>query len=355
MLPYISNDLKGRIPALHYEQGYNIKKICQLLGIKKTLTSETLKNHWEFGVPYDPHARRRGLRPHCLTTIDLSFIWALLNQQHTVYLDEIQEQLLMRCGVKVSIPTLTRTLHQLLFTNKDVASKALERNDHDHAVYMNCIAELVPDLEMLMFGDEASKDERMSNRRRGWSCQGTRCVQRKCFVRGKRFLILPIITLDGIIAHNIIEGLVTTEKFVKFLRELVVCVKIALVYLQLIWSLDPTHQSIPRASQHPHPWQLLHSSCQRNPAACWGWHTYVNASISHSFLNIYTYGATECKLIFLPPYLPDYNPIEQAFSSIKAFLRQNWQDKSLSVIDRACHNITPEKAVGYFKASGYIV
>jgi hypothetical protein len=53
--------------------------------------------------------------------------------------------------------------------------------------------------------------------------------------------------------------------------------------------------------------------------------------------------------------LPDYNPIEEAFLSIKAFLRQNWQDKSLSVIDRACHNITPAKAAGYFRTAGYMV
>jgi hypothetical protein len=87
---------------------------------------------------------------------------------------------------------------------------------------MNRIADLVPDPEMLMFGDEAHKDERTSNWRMGWSRRGARCVQRKCFVRGKRFSILPIITLDGIIAHDIIEGSVTSEQFVEFLRELVV-------------------------------------------------------------------------------------------------------------------------------------
>ena len=222
MPPYISNDLKGRIPALHYEQGYSVKKICQLLNIKKTLAYETLKLHRKFGVPYNPHARQRGLRPRCLTSTDISFVRALLNQQHTIYLDEIQEQLLSRRGVKVSIPTLTRTLRRLHFTNKDVSGKALERNERDRAIYMNRIAELVPNPDMFMFGDEASKDERTSNRRRGWSRRGTRCVQRKCFVRGKRFSILPIITLDGIIAHDIIEGSVTTEKFVDFLRELVV-------------------------------------------------------------------------------------------------------------------------------------
>lgn len=38
----------------------------------------------------------------------------------------------------------------------------------------------------------------------------------------RRFSILPIPTLNGIIAHDIIEGSVTTNKFVEFLRELVV-------------------------------------------------------------------------------------------------------------------------------------
>jgi hypothetical protein len=87
---------------------------------------------------------------------------------------------------------------------------------------MNRIADQVPDPDMLMFGDEASKDERTMARRWGWSLRGTRCVQRKCFVRGRRFSILPILTLDGIIAYDIIEGSVTTERFVQFLRELVV-------------------------------------------------------------------------------------------------------------------------------------
>jgi hypothetical protein len=140
-----------------------------------------------------------------------------------MYLDEIQEQLLSHHGIKVSIATLTRTLQRLLFTNKDVSSKALEWNDCNHAVYMNRIAELVPVPEMLMFGDEANKDERTSNRWKGWSRRGTRCVQRKCFVWGRRFSILPILTLDGMIAHDIIEGLVTMEKFVGFLRKFMVC------------------------------------------------------------------------------------------------------------------------------------
>jgi hypothetical protein len=89
---------------------------------------------------------------------------------------------------------------------------------------MNQIAELVHDPDMLILGDKMHKDERTSNRHTDWSHQGSRCIEQKCFVRGKRFSILPIITLDGIIVHDIIEGSVTSEKFHEFLCELVVCI-----------------------------------------------------------------------------------------------------------------------------------
>ncbi|KDQ52474.1 hypothetical protein JAAARDRAFT_138493, partial [Jaapia argillacea MUCL 33604] len=39
---------------------------------------------------------------------------------------------------------------------------------------------------------------------------------------GKRYSILPILTLDGIVAYDIIEGSVTSEQFVQFLREHVI-------------------------------------------------------------------------------------------------------------------------------------
>jgi hypothetical protein len=147
---------------------------------------------------------------------------ALLSQDHTIYLDEIQEQLHTQRNVQVSIPTLTRTLRRLHFTNKDVSGWALEQNDELWAMYMNHIADVVTDPNMLMFGDEAAKDERTSGRRRGWLKWGSRCIQMKCFVRGRRYSILPILTLDSIITHDIIEGSVTTKRFIQFLQELVV-------------------------------------------------------------------------------------------------------------------------------------
>ncbi len=65
------------------------------------------------------------------------------------------------------------------------------------------------------------------------------------------------------------------------------------------------------------------------------------------------------KLIYLPPYSPDFNPIEEAFSSIKAWLRRH---ESLYVdpeqlqwlIHLAAASVTAEMAWGWFKDCGYI-
>ena len=59
--------------------------------------------------------------------------------------------------------------------------------------------------------------------------------------------------------------------------------------------------------------------------------------------------------MFLPPYSPNLNPIEQAFAAIKAYLCQNWTDQSLSIMDRACHKSLPKMAWEFFCASGYVV
>jgi hypothetical protein len=88
---------------------------------------------------------------------------------------------------------------------------------------MNKIGTEVPDPSMLMFTDETAKDERTCFWRTRWVKVGKRCVQRKCFVCGCRYSILPVLTLDGLITWDIIEGSVTSERFVEFLRENVVC------------------------------------------------------------------------------------------------------------------------------------
>jgi transposase len=61
-------------------------------------------------------------------------------------------------------------------------------------------------------------------------------------------------------------------------------------------------------------------------------------------------------LLFLPPYSPDLNPIEQAFSQLKTLLRkQNARtlDQTTQCIGKLIDQVKPEHCANYFKAAGY--
>ena len=61
-------------------------------------------------------------------------------------------------------------------------------------------------------------------------------------------------------------------------------------------------------------------------------------------------------LVFLPSYSPDLNPIEEAFSKIKALVRKEgtrMREALVEAIGRALAAITPEDAAGWFAHAGY--
>jgi transposase len=62
------------------------------------------------------------------------------------------------------------------------------------------------------------------------------------------------------------------------------------------------------------------------------------------------------ELRFLPPYSPDFNPIEMAFSKFKAFLKQiaaRTVDELWDAIGHAVDIFTPGECRNYFTATGY--
>jgi transposase len=61
-------------------------------------------------------------------------------------------------------------------------------------------------------------------------------------------------------------------------------------------------------------------------------------------------------LVFLPSYSPDFNPIEEAFSKIKALVRKEGarvREALVEVIGRALVAVTTEDAAGWFAHAGY--
>ena len=66
--------------------------------------------------------------------------------------------------------------------------------------------------------------------------------------------------------------------------------------------------------------------------------------------------AAGASLLFLPPYSPDFNPIENAFAKLKALLRKAAErtvEGLWSAIGRVMDTFTPGECANYFSACGY--
>lgn len=66
--------------------------------------------------------------------------------------------------------------------------------------------------------------------------------------------------------------------------------------------------------------------------------------------------AAGARLMFLPPYSPDFNPIEKAFSKLKALLRKAAERTVSGLWDRIgtiVELIDPQEAQNYFASCGY--
>ena len=66
--------------------------------------------------------------------------------------------------------------------------------------------------------------------------------------------------------------------------------------------------------------------------------------------------AAGAKLIFLPPYSPDLNPIEQAFAKLKTLLRKanaRSVDETWKSIGSVLDAFSPTECVNYIRNSGY--
>lgn len=66
--------------------------------------------------------------------------------------------------------------------------------------------------------------------------------------------------------------------------------------------------------------------------------------------------AAGASLLYLPPYSPDFNPIENAFSKLKALLRAKAERTIAALWDTVGSLIdlfTPDECENYFKAAGY--
>ena len=68
--------------------------------------------------------------------------------------------------------------------------------------------------------------------------------------------------------------------------------------------------------------------------------------------------AQRAQLIYLPPYSPDRNPIEQAFAKLKAALRQaaeRTRDGFWHAIGQTLDRFQPQQCRNFFNNAGYAI
>ena len=66
--------------------------------------------------------------------------------------------------------------------------------------------------------------------------------------------------------------------------------------------------------------------------------------------------AAGCRLVYLPPYSPDLNPIENMWSKVKASVQEaaaRTLDAVVNAVGVALHSVTPSDFEGYFSHCGY--
>lgn len=171
------------------------------------------------------------------------------------------------------------------------------------------------DPRRLVFIDETWAKTNMTPIR-GWAPRGQRLVARAPFGRWRTLTFLAALRNDRIDAPWLIDGPINGELF--------------LLYVEQV--LAPTLK--------PGDIVVIDN---------------LGSHKSHSVERAVR--GAGAKLVFLPPYSPDLNPIEQVFSKLKHLLRKanaRTEDAVLGAIAHVLKTYTSAECANYFRHAGYV-
>jgi transposase len=226
--------------------------------------------------------------------------------------------------VLVSISSISRTLKSIGWSKKVARQIANEQNADLRDFYIHNLTQFHS--YHLVFIDESGCDKRIGFRRTGWAPLGVAPIQVAQFHRDQRYQILPAYTQDGILFSQIFQGSTDSEVFEDFIAQL-----------------------LPHCGVWPHPKSVL---------------VMDNASFHRTEgLDRICHDAG-AKLIYLPPYSPDLNPIEEFFAELKTFIKKKWHsfestpEQGFDAFLEWCVDVVggkKESARGHFRHAGITV
>lgn len=250
------------------------------------------------------------------------FILGLILEKPSLYLSEICDMVERVSTIKVSQATICRLLKRHGLTRKKVRQVALQRSDSLRGIFI--AQALMYKRELFVCLDETGGNNRNCIRKYGYALRGETPKCHRMLVRGRRFSAIAAICTEGLVALELKSGSsVDSQVFYDFIRG------------DLIPQMNPFDGSSPKSI-------VIMDNC----------------AVHHVLEVKQLFDAVGIPVFFLPPYSPDYNPIEETFSYVKYYLKQH--DELIQrlgnpeVIVRAAFNsITPSQCKGWIDHCGY--
>ncbi len=210
----------------------------------------------------------------------------LMLHNPSLYLQEVCHDVREVFHIMISQPAICRLLRRYGFTCKKIRQVAKQRGESLKGAFMaQCF---LFKRDMFVWVDETGSDRRSNIRKFGYALKGTVPVYHRLLSRGRRVNAIAAISASGTIATELSTETVNGECFFDFLRG------------TLIPVMNPFD------GQSPHLILVLD-----------------NCSVHHIREVKDVLQQTGILVIFLPPYSPDLNPIEEAFSYVKQYLRHH--------------------------------
>jgi transposase len=260
-------------------------------------------------------------RPRSITPPMLEALRERLVEKPGLYLDEMVVFLWDEFDLLASRFSIGRALASIGWSKKAARQIAKARNADLRDLYLHNLSEF-PSYH-LVYVDESGCDKRVGFRCTGWSPLGVTPVQVTQFHRGQRYQILPAYAQDGIILARVFQGSTDTTIFEDFIEQL-----------------------LQHCGKWPEPKSVL---------------IMDNASFHHTDRIEQMCSEAGVKLMYLPPYSPDLNPIKEMFAELKDFIKWNWSiyennpDQGFDRFLEWCVEIVGAKtqsAEGHFRHAG---
>ncbi len=274
--------------------GYTYSQIGANLGVDSSTVQRTVCLFEQTGSvqkrPYPEGRLEKKLTP----TVEL-IILTLVIQRPGILLREVQIELLRDYGVNVGLSTICHFLHKSGFTHQRMVLVAKQRDEYLRTTFTIDVSVYQP--EMLVFLDETGADRRNTIRKYGYSLRGRPARSHELLIRGEHVSAIALMSVQGLLDCKLVHGPVDGDAFYDF------------VHTHLLPLLQPYNGC------NPHSVVILD-----------------NASIHHVEEAVKAIEDVGAIVHFLPPYSPDLNPIEEAFSKVKSSMR-SLQDMMMQVDD----------------------